>query len=71
MVSGKITLPIFETLDRVSAALDRKNTTIRGVHLLTKAFDTNNHSLSISKLHHYDIRALAYDWFKNYLSDRL
>ena len=63
-------MTLIETLDRVSHALDRKNTTI-GVFIdLSKAFDTSNHNI-LSKLHHYGIRGLAYDWFKNDLSNRL
>ena len=57
-------------------ALDRKIITIgmkhyRGVHLpIKKAFDTISHIILISKLHHYSMRGLAYDWLTK-LSNRL
>ena len=37
---------------------------------LKKAFDTVDDSILLKKLNFYGIKGVAYDWFKNYLSDR-
>ena len=37
---------------------------------LAKTFDTVDHKILLSKLNHYGIRDIKYNWFKSYLSDR-
>ena len=37
---------------------------------LQKAFDTVSHDILLSKLNHYSIRGVPFDWFKSYISDR-
>ena len=37
---------------------------------LKKVFDTVNHTILRTKLHHYGMRGIVCDWFKSYLSQR-
>ena len=61
---------IFEITDTLKQALDKKLVTC-GVFLdFSKAFDTVNHNILLSKLYHYGIRGISFNWFENYLHDR-
>ena len=51
-------------------ALDNSNFACGVFVYLQKAFDTVNHDILLSKLNHYGIRGVAFDWFKDYLIDR-
>jgi hypothetical protein len=63
-------LAILEIQDRIVHALNNKQWCI-GIFLdLSKAFDTLDHSLLLSKLSHYGIRGTSLTWFKSYLQDR-
>ena len=37
---------------------------------LQKAFGTISHDIVLSKLNHYGIRGVTFNWFKSYLSER-
>ena len=60
---------IIEFLDYVYSSLDKKQSTIAVYLDFSKAFDTVNHEILMSKLHHNGIRRVKLSWFKSYLSN--
>ena len=61
---------LLSIVEQIRNALDRKMFSC-GVFIdLEKAFDTVNHHILLSKLHHYGIRGVANKWFSSYLSNR-
>jgi retron-type reverse transcriptase len=63
-------LAILDFVDKITKAIDQGKYTV-GIFLdLSKAFDTINHKILISKLEHYGIRGVAKKWFENYLFNR-
>ena len=56
----------------IRSALDKNNFTITcGVFLdFQKVFDTVSNGILISKLSYYDVRGIAHDLFKSYLTNR-
>ena len=61
---------IIEFLDYVYSSLDKKQSTIAVYLDFSKAFDTVNHQILMSKLQHNVIRGAMLSWFKSYLSNR-
>jgi hypothetical protein len=61
---------ILEFQDRIVDNLASKKW-CSGIFLdLSKAFDTLDHAILLSKMHHLGVRGIALQWFKSYLSNR-
>ena len=58
---------ILEIADRISCELDKGNTPLAIFLDLSKAFDTLNHTILLSKLKYYGVSELALKWFNTYL----
>ena len=61
---------ILEFLDHCYSSLDRRRHLIAIFIDLSKAFDTLDHDILISKLEHIGIRGAVLGWIESYLSDR-
>lgn len=63
------TTALISGLSYIYDAIDNHDSCI-GIFLdVAKAFDSINHDILLSKLHHYGIRGLALSWFRSYISD--
>ena len=61
---------IIELVDKITKAIENNEFTV-GIFLdLSKAFDTVNHDILLSKLYFYGIRGSCHVWIKDYLSNR-
>jgi hypothetical protein len=63
-------LALTEFLDRLYKLLDNKKTPFAIYIDLSKAFDTLDHSILLSKLQHYGISNTELNWFSSYLNNR-
>ena len=63
-------MALIQLVDNLSNSLSEKLHSV-GVFIdLSKAFDTIDHTILLSKLEHYGVRGIAHQWFANYLSNR-
>ena len=61
---------LIQLSDKIAQAIDKKRFMIGIFVDLSKAFDTLNHEILLSKLEYYGIRGIANDWFRSYLTNR-
>ena len=61
---------LIDLYEEITSALDQENYAVTLFLDLSKAFDTVNHSILLSKLDFYGIRNLEKHWFRSYLSNR-
>jgi len=61
---------ILEFMDYVVASLNSKQTLLSVFLDLSKAFDTVDHAVLMSKLNHLGVRGVLSCWFQSYVSDR-
>ena len=68
--NGSTNYAIIELVDKITKAIENNEFTV-GIFLdLSKAFDTVNHDILLSKLYFYGIRGSCHAWIKDYLSNR-
>jgi len=63
-------LAALELVDRVGKELDSKKTPISIFLDLSKAFDTLDHKILLTKLQYYGADTMAMKWFSSYLTNR-
>lgn len=64
------TLAVLDLQEKITSALENRQSSI-GIFLdLSKAFDSIDHTILLNKLYHYGIRGQALELFKNYLTGR-
>ena len=63
-------LAAVELTHRIRREMDQNRIQFSVLFDLSKAFDSLNHHISLSKLEYYGIRITALQWFKSYLTER-
>ena len=61
---------VLEIVDQVTSELDKGNLLVAIFLDLSRAFDTLNHDILLSKLKYYGFQQSALDWFRSYLFNR-
>lgn len=63
-------MAILDFIEQIRENNDKKYSTIGITIDYSKAFDTIDHQILLSKLNYYGIRGIVNDWFKSYLQNR-
>ena len=64
-------LALLESIDEIRKNLESGNL-VAGIYLdLSKAFDSLDHGILLSKIYNYGIRGFVFDWVKSYISNRI
>ena len=63
-------LATLEFVDRIKLEMDQKKIPFSIFLDLSKAFDTLNHDILLTKLRYYGIEGVALYWFQSYLTKR-
>ena len=63
-------MALIDITDKISQAIDNRFYSA-GIFIdLSKAFDTVDHLILLSKLEYYGIHGMPLEWFQNYLSSK-
>ena len=63
-------MAVLDFVININHAIDNDKYTLAVFMDLSKAFDTIDLNILLSKLYHYGFRGISYDWFASYLSNR-
>ena len=63
-------MAVIDFINAVTKAIDQNINTVGIFMDLSKAFDTMDHDILLSKLYHYGFRGISQEWFSCYLSNR-
>ena len=63
-------MAVLDFVININHAIDNDKYTLAVFMDFSKAFDTIDHNILLSKLYHYGFRGISYDWFASYLSNR-
>ena len=63
-------MTVIDFINAVNKAIDQNMNTVGIFMDLSKAFDTIDHDILLSKLSHYGFKGISQEWFSSFLSNR-